>query len=352
MGRSARKSGRTTRVADLAAELGLSTATVSRALNGSDAVRPEVARRVLDHARRRGYTPNWLARSLAAQSQTFVGFLVPDINNTAYSIAAGACARLLGAHGYQLILAITGDDPEQEYEALNGIAGTQAASVIVAPSAGITEQASRALATMPVIEFNRTAGLGPRGVFCADRAAFQEATQHLLELGHTDIGYVGTTDAISNGRERLAGVRDALAAAGLELAPERVRLLSPTEARGWAAARELLDRTDRPSALLAGSSSLSVGAAQVVRELDLTVPDELSLIVYGDPEWSGLCDPGLTTIAVPYREMAEVVADLIVGLVNGSPRGCAVDEQHWLPARLVSRGSTAAPSRSTSTRRK
>lgn len=345
---------RAIRVADLAAELELSTATVSRALNGSPAVRPRVARRVLEHARRRGYAPNWLARSLAAQSKTFVGFLVPDIHNTAYSIAAGACARLLGSQGYQLILAITGDDPDREYETLTALAGTQVASIIAAPSARMTAETRKAMAGLPVVEFNRTAGLAARGVFCADRPAFAEATRHLLAYGHTDIAYVGTTDAVSNGRERLAGVRTALAEAGLSLATERTRLLPPTEENGRAAAEELLRDPNPPTALLVGSSNLSIGAAEAVRERPVAVPDELSLVVYGDPQWAALCHPGLTTVAVPYQRMAEVVADLVLGLIADSEEDTAEPttrdvegDQHWLPADLVVRGSTGPPRPST-----
>lgn len=349
-GEASEQTRRAIRVADLAAELELSTATVSRALNGSPAVRPRVARRVLEHARRRGYAPNWLARSLAAQSKTFVGFLVPDIHNTAYSIAAGACARLLGTQGYQLILAITGDDPEREYETLTALAGTQVASIIAAPSARMTAETRKAMAGLPVVEFNRTAGLASRGVFCADRPAFAEATRHVLAHGHTDIAYVGTTDTVSNGRERLAGVRTALTEAGLSLPQSRTRLLAPTEANGRAAAHELLGGSDPPTALLVGSSNLSIGVAEAVRELPVAVPAELSLVVYGDPQWAGLCHPGLTTIAVPYQRMAEVVADLVLGLIADTeegaeepPAGGLADDQHWLPASLVVRDSTAPP---------
>lgn len=344
---------RAVRVADLAAELELSTATVSRALNGNHAVRPEVAERVRAHARQRGYKPNWLARSLAAQSKTFIGFLVPDIRNTAYSIAADACSRLLGSQGYQLILAITEDDPDREYEALIGLAGAQVATIITAPSAHITEQARQALAGLPVVEFNRTAGLAPRGVFCADHTAFANATEHVLALGHSDIAYIGTTATVSNGRERFEGVRATLAEAGLDLPHERVRLLAPTEANGRTATHDLLRGSDRPTAVLVGSSNLSVGAARAVQEREIAVPDELSLVVYGDPDWSELCHPGLTTVAVPYREMAEVVAGLVVTLLgergavtashDGRHAGGNPDQQYWLPADLVPRHSTAPP---------
>lgn len=341
--RSSKRPGRAVRVADLAAELNLSTATVSRALNGSAAVRPEIARRILDHARLRGYVPNRLARSLAARSKTFVGFLVPDVQNLAYSIAAGTCARLLGAAGYQLILAITGDDAQREYEAVTGLAGAQVAGIIAAPSAGITDEGRAALANLSVVEFNRTADLARHGVFCDDRTAFVEATRHLLDLGHTEVAYVGTTDSVSNGRWRVDGVQEAHAEAAVPLDPERVRLVVPTEDNGYATTLDLLDRaTGRPTALLVGSSSLSIGAARAVQKLGVDVPRELSVIVYGDPRWSDLCHPRLTTVAVPYREMAEVVAELMLGLIGpaSQPTGPG---QRWLPAGLVVRSSTAPP---------
>ncbi|MGH3328185.1 MAG: LacI family DNA-binding transcriptional regulator [Streptomycetales bacterium] len=333
------------RVTDLAAELNLSTATVSRALNGSSAVRPEVARRVLKLARRRGYVPNRLARSLAARSQPFVGFLVPDVHNLAYSIAAGVCAQLFGAAGYQLILAISGDDPERESEALSGLAGAQVAGLIAAPSVGFTDRSREILSALPVVEFNRSGELGARGVFCDDRSAFEAAVDHLLSLGREDIAYLGTTDTVSNGRDRLEGTRAALRRAGLSLSPRRIRLEAPTEEDGYKAARELLDRADPPSALLVGSSSLSIGAARAVQELEAAVPEKLSLVVYGDRAWPALCHPGLTTIAVPYREMAEVVAGLMLDLVSAQgddPSGAERGADHrLLPAELVVRASTA-----------
>ncbi|MGH3341763.1 MAG: LacI family DNA-binding transcriptional regulator [Carbonactinosporaceae bacterium] len=347
-GRSdARAKGRraAVRLADLAAELNVSTATVSRALNGSSVVRPEVVQRVRMLASQRGYVPNRLARSLAALSQPFVGFLVPDVHNLAYSIAAGECARLLRATGHQLILAISGDDPERELEALSGLAGAQVAGLIAAPSIGITDRSREILSTLPVVEFNRSGALAAPGVFCDDRSAFEEAADHLIALGHRDIAYLGTTDRVSNGRARLEGTRTALRRAGLSLAPRRTRLEAPTELDGYQAARGLLDGADPPSALLVGSSSLSIGAARAVRELDASVPGNLSLVVYGDRDWPALCHPGLTTIAVPYREMAEVVAGLMLGLITtqgGEPARSGTGPEHrLLPAELVVRASTA-----------
>lgn len=336
------------RIVDLATELDLSVATVSRALNNVPVVRPEVARRVRDHAARRGYVTNRLASSLRSRTRTFVGFLVPDVENLAYSIAADACAQYVARAGYQLILAISGDDAESEYDALRGLAEAQVAGLIVAPTSGMKPSSRALLRDRSVVEFNRLTGLSEHSVVCDDQAAFEQATRHLLDLGHSSLAYIGTTDAVSNGRERIAGVRTELRRAGKRLQKQRTRLLPPTEKDGYHAARELLTGSSRPSALVVGSSNLSMGVARAVRELGIRVPDEMSLIVYGDSRWGALYEPGLTTITAPYREMARTVADIVTGLVardSGAASGTV-----RLPADLLVRESTAPPRTATRSR--
>src|SRR6266702_5944613 len=102
-------------VVEIARDLVVSTATVSRALNGSSAVRAELAERIRDHAESRGYVANRLARALSASaSRAFVGFVIPYVDTPAYSAIAAECARLLSDDGTQMILAITENDAKRE----------------------------------------------------------------------------------------------------------------------------------------------------------------------------------------------------------------------------------------------
>ncbi|MPZ62686.1 MAG: LacI family DNA-binding transcriptional regulator [Propionibacteriales bacterium] len=337
--------GERVRIVDLAQELQLSVATVSRALNHVPTVDDDIAQQVRDLAERRGYVANRLARSLRMRTPPFVGFLVPDVENLAYSIAVDACAKYVGQLGYQLILVISGDDSASEYAALRSLAEAQVAGLIVAPSPDMSEESRALLAGRSVVQFNRDCGLSDYTVVCDDRPAFADATRHLLELGHTRFAYVGTTDVVSNGRDRLEGVRGELSRAGRRLSNASTRLLPPTETDGYAAAYELFTTGSRPTALVVGSSNLSMGVARAVRELGIAIPQEMSLVVYGDDRWGGLYEPGLTTITAPYREMARTVADIVTELLSGGrrPRRGPVR----LPAELVIRGSIApAPPRS------
>ena len=346
---NAAASGRdSVRIVDLAAELDLSVATVSRALSNSPAVRPEVAQRVRDHAATRGYVANRLARSLRSQARSFVGFLVPDAQNLAYSIAATATAQHVARSGNQLILAISGDDPEQELQAIRSLAEAQVGGLIVAPSPHVSEESRRLLRTMTVVEFNRSAGLSTEMVLCDERGAFAEATRHLVDLGHRSIGYIGSTDLLSNGRERLEGVRSELERNGLALREEHVRTLPPTQEAGEEAAREILGGPGRPTGLVVGGSNLSIGVAHTIRRLGLTLPDDLSLVVYGDSDWGELFTPTLTTVKAPYLDMARVVTDAVSALMSPDPvRGGEVR----LDAELVVRESTAPPPRTRRTPR-
>lgn len=336
------------RITDLAAELGYSASTISRALNGDPIVGPELTARIREHAAKRGYVANRLAQSLTGAGRRFVGFLVPDVENRPYSIAASAVANSLAAAQHQLIVAISGDDPEQEHEALRSLVGAQVAAVIVAPTARMTKESKQLLATCPVVQFNRTLRLGTASVLCHDRAGLAAATRHLLDLGHRSVAYLGTSDRLSNGRDRLRGVTDAL---GAEVPAARRRLLPPTEDDGYAGTRDLLEGSAPPTALVVGSSSLSIGAARAVHDLGISIPSELSLVVYGDPTWGELYEPRLTTVAVPYRAMGQQVADTVMAMLSDDQQA-GRPPRHRLAAELVVRESTAPPARRSDQRRK
>lgn len=342
-GRGSRKTAGPTaspRITDLAAELGYSASTISRALNGDPIVGPELTAKIRAHATKRGYVANRLAQSLTGGGRRFVGFLVPDVENRPYSMAASALAQCLAGTQHQLIVAISGDDPQLEQDALRSLVGAQVAAIIVAPTSEMTKESKQLLGNCPVVvQFNRTLRIGAAAVLCHDRAGLAEAAAHLRELGHRDIAYLGSSSHLSNGRDRLRGVSDTL---GPTLSPARQLLLPPTEENGYAGTRELLTTTPAPTALIVGSSNLSVGAARAVHDLGITMPTELSLVVYGDPAWGELYEPRLTTVAVPYKAMGQQVADTVTAMLSGE-QSTGRPPRHRLATELIVRDSTAAP---------
>jgi LacI family transcriptional regulator len=337
-------------VVDLARELGISTATVSRALNGSALVRPDLAERIREHAQARGYVANRLARALSANtSRAFVGFVIPYVDTPAYSAVAAECARLFsqdgpGGPGTQMILTITENDPERELRQLRELLASRVAGLVISPSTGVLDDTKRLLAGVPVVELHRACGIAAPGVFTDDDQAIAESVLHLAALGHRRIGYLGTPVALSNGAARLRGMRRGARLAGLDPDELPSCLIEPTQDNGQRGALELLNRPEAPTALLVAGGALSIGAARAVRASGRRLPDDLSLVVYGDPSWFALSDPPLTTVAVPYPELARRAARLLLDRLDDPP-GAAPGPPELIRPELVLAGSTGPPSR-------
>jgi len=333
-------------VVEIARDLGVSTATVSRALNGSPAVRPELAVKVRAHAESRGYVANRLARALSSSSsRAFVGFVIPYVDTPAYSAVAAECARLLSADGTQMILAITENDPDRELAQLRELIGSRVAGLIISPSTCVREEARQLLREVPVVELHRACGIAAPGVFSADEAAMADCVRHLAGLGHTRIGYVGTPRQLSNGAARWRGVRRGMRLSGLDPRDMPMRLVEPTRQNGLDAAADLLADEPDVTALLVGGGPLSVGAAQAVRASGRRIPQELSLIVYGDPDWFALADPPLTMVHVSYPALAAAAARLLIDSVDAAHSRATPPpaRAHYLTPVLRLAGSTAPP---------
>jgi LacI family transcriptional regulator len=333
-------------VVEMARDLGVSTATVSRALNGSPSVRRELADRIRSHAEARGYVANRLARALSAStSRAFVGFVIPYVDTLAYSAVAAECARLLSAAGTQMILAITENDAAREYQQLRDLVGTRIAGLVISPTTHLLDDTRRLLTGLPVVELHRVSGINVPSVLSDDEQALTDSILHLAALGHTDIAYLGTPRELSNGVTRLRGIRRGIAQAGLD--PRRItfRLVEPTQENGRDATRELLSGGLPFTALVVGSGSLSVGAADAVRRSGRRLPGDLSLVVYGDPAWFVLADPPLTMVQIPYTGLARMAARLLLSALDAREAGTAppVPGPHLVPAVLRVAGSTGPP---------
>jgi LacI family transcriptional regulator len=267
------------------------------------------------------------------------------VDTPAYSAVAAECARLMSAAGTQMILAITENDPEREFQQLRDLVGTRIAGLIFSPSTHVLGDTRQLLTGLPVVELHRVSGIDAPGVFSDDEQALTDSVLHLASLGHTEIAYLGTPRELSNGAARLRGIRRGAALAGLD--PRRItfRLVEPTQDNGSDATQELLSGNPRFTALVVGSGSLSVGAAEAVRRSGRRLPDDLSLVVYGDPAWFALADPPLTMIQVSYAGLARCAARLLLRALDARETGTEPPPAgpHLVTAELRVAGSTGAP---------
>jgi LacI family transcriptional regulator len=326
---------------------GASRSTTSRALSGTGYVSPEVRDRVRKAAKRLGYVPDAMARGLKQRSSNTIGLLVSDLRNFFYAQLASGASQAAKQRGFALMLTDTGahevdgpetGDPESDEIAAADVFLTQrVAGVIVTPvSATVTGYLSdRGVA---VVEVDRSFGAKTADAVTVSNAeGATEATEHLISLGHRRIGLIIDELDWTTGRQRHAGYEAALRSAGLPVHEDLV------VSSGWNAddARRavirLLQRPDRPTALFAANNVIAEGVWRAAADLDLRIPDELSVIAFDDAPWMSLVSPPVSTVSQnPYALGEAAVQQLVERLLApDSPR-----RQVLLGTELVERGST------------
>jgi DNA-binding LacI/PurR family transcriptional regulator len=332
-------------IREVADEAGVSRSTASRALTGRGYVAPEVRNRVREVARALGYVADATARHLRQQASRSIGVLVSDLSNPFYAGLAAGISQQARKRQYTMMLTDDGGRPEIEAEAAEAFVALRVAGVIVTP---VSAEISTYLTgqRIPVVEVDRQFAAGECDAVLVDNgSAARKVTAQLLDLGHRRISLVIDELHWTTGRDRLAGYQTALAAAGIPLDDSLV------VTAGWDvdAARieihKLLSRPEPPTALFAANNVLAEAAWRAAAELNLSIPDQLSLVSFDDMAWMSLVRPGVTAIAQDAVALGEAA---VAQLVDRIQAPLAPVRTVLLSATVISRGSTASPSGSLS----
>lgn len=328
-------------LADVARAAGVSLSTASRALSEPALVRDDTAERVREAAQMLGYVPHGAARALATRRTRTIGAVFPPVENPIFASATHALARVLAAEGYTLLLASHEYDMLGELDAARALVERGADGMVlvgldrlpetynVLDRAGIPYEIAWSLDGGP----HHCVGLSHRG-------ASIRATQHLLDLGHTQLAVIaGDTNGNDRARDRLAGVRDALESRGLQLPPERVVHATFSLAQGRSAFAKLWERAPGFTAVVGGNDPLALGALLECQARGIRVPEEMSIVGFDDIELAGEITPGLTTVRVPSAEIGREAGRRLLARLAGEE----VPRVMELAAPLVVRGTTGPP---------
>lgn len=329
---------------DIAERVGLSVSTVGRALADDPRISEATKFRVRQAASDMGYVANRAARMMRGASSNVVGLVIPDIRNIFCSTIAHELSKNMELQGFQLILSETDDDRQVELRHLRELSANRVAGVIIVPSSRPHSESVKLLRAVPHIQLLRKQpSLGSQWFGLDDYEALRLSTAHLLELGHTQIGYVGGPAELPTGAERLKGFHTALREAGLREDVGRTALGPPSSVEhGRQAARQLLDAPSGPTALALGSVQLTLGVLEELARTGVKVPDELSVVGFGDHPGFSWWGPGLTTIALPIQEMATGCALWMMRRLTTKPRNDSAYTS-MSSGSLIVRGSTAPP---------
>ncbi|MCP4902778.1 MAG: GntR family transcriptional regulator [bacterium] len=271
-----------------------------------------------------------------------IGFVVQHLSNPYYSAFASALEAVLRARELNMILAGTGQNPEEELQCLQRMGERQVRGVLLCvPDHIHRPDAMRAFLKqrLPVVIIGgRQAGVALDSVDSDNRAGMTAAIDYLLDLGHTRIGFLS---AIAFGRTdvRMQLTAEILRSKGLEPG-HMVSVDTPDLAGGRLALDAMLEREDRPTAVLCTNDITAIGAIQRAFELGVSIPGEFSIVGYDDIPMASMATVPLTTVAVPLAELAELAFERLLARAEGyvgSPIHMTVEPS------LVVRGSTAAP---------
>ena len=331
-------------IRDIAAHLGISHTTVSRALAGHPKINSLTKARVRAAADAMGYVANASARTIRNSRSLLVGLVIPDIQNDFYASVAKRVADMLAAKGYQLALSVTEDDPEREMRDVRAMLEARAAGVIVTLTSAPRKETLAMLRQVRTVQLvRRQAELETDAVTIDDQSGTHAATHHLIQYGHQSIAYIGTTTAMSSGRARLEGFTQAMAKAGLDAGTHWLGPPRPEFARQ--AISLMLRMKKRPTGLVLGSSELTLGALQGLQAGGISYPQQISLVGYGDPPWFSLVGGGITTVSLPVADVAATTTGLVLNDLNEADAGAGQEAQTTVSAlsirpSLVLRGST------------
>jgi DNA-binding LacI/PurR family transcriptional regulator len=320
---------------DVARRAGVSQPTVSLVLSGNPRARvaEPTRERVLRAARELGYRPNLVARGLVSQRSFGLGVVVPDLNNPFFTEVVSGAERVAAESGYAMLLCDTRQTPAARH--VESLRARLIDGVILDPGSASAVPAEL-LAELNVVVIDSADG-GLPGVTSDVIGTGRQAAQHLLELGHRELGFIGPATDSRVFRLRERGYVEAVSAAGVSIRSEWLRRAPPTLAGGAAAMRVLLSGVQRPTAVFCGNDLAALGALKACLTAGVRVPEQLSIVGCDDIEMAVVVTPELTTVRVPARGLGARAARMLVGLIEGrQPRRGAP-----LPVELIVRGTTA-----------
>jgi LacI family transcriptional regulator len=330
-------------IEDVARRAGVSTATVSRALSGSNApVREATRRRILEAVDELGYHPSALPSYLRARSSRSLGLVITDIGNPFFPAVARGVEDVARSAGFGLVLTNTDEDAELERDALLTLLGERVGGVILASTGRTNQGLDRLVAAgIPVVALDRRIeGVDVDSVMVDNVSAAQAATEHLLALGHRRIGFIGGPSYVSTAADRYVGYRQAFERRGLPVVDDLVRTGDLRDRGGFEQGMALLTADQPPTAIFSVNGQTTVGLLRACRASDRRLPDEVSLVGFDDLPTGELLDPPLTAVVQPSYRLGQVAAELLLARRDDPDREVV---HEVLEADLVVRGSSGPP---------
>jgi LacI family transcriptional regulator len=329
------------RIQDVARAAGVSVTTASRVLNNKDDVAPETYEKVRRVMAELNYTASLAAKSMRSRTTNVIGLVLPDVTDAFNLAVIRGVGTTIRTSSYDLLIYTIGSPGrnkraswEQEHVALLS-SGLTDGCIVVTPVAPTFPDTARIV----VVDPNGNGASVP-SVIATNRVGAMELMRYLIGLGHRRIGFITGRYDTQSATRRFLAYQDGLAEAGIPFDPDLVQEGDYTRDHGQAAARRLLDRPDRPSAIFAANDQTALGVMDIAAELGLRIPQDLSVAGFDNIPESMYSTPKLTTVDQSIHEMGALAAKMLIDMLQGEDLGQPL---HKIPTRLIIRESCQPP---------
>ncbi|WP_051309036.1 LacI family DNA-binding transcriptional regulator [Desulfogranum japonicum] len=325
------------KIKDIAEAAGVSTATVSRVLNGKQHVRPEVQKKVLEIVKQMNYSPNRAAQSLRSRQSSMIGLVVADIQNPFFASVCRAVEDVSQAHNYSIILCNTDENPEKEQMYLELLQNENAAGIILSPTKRLAKHFPQELANQtPMVLIDRKVeGVDVDSVLIDNFSAAKTLTTHLLGNGLKRIAGLFGSPSIT-GEERLLGYQAAFQESGIKIDPDLIIELPAKMENAHEAVTKLLESESPPEAIMTSSGLLANGAFRAIRDKEIEIPGTLAFATFDESPWTSMTRPAITVIEQPTYDIGMTAGEMLIKRIREQSRPT---RQVVLSSRLIIRQS-------------
>jgi LacI family transcriptional regulator len=328
---------------DVATRAGVSQATVSYVINNSDDAIPEATRQRIRLAMEElGYVPNRAARSLRSDKTFTIATIIPDITNPFYPAFQRGIQDVTRQYDYDLILYNTDEREIEEKRYLRSLEESQVDGAIVVlfhhNFHELQALLDRGLHLVALVSGAQDVGDLPLDTIYIDNsAAAYKAVCYLADQGHTRIGMIAGSVGTPPRLSRIHGYQLALASHHLPLDEKIIRGGGFTEQGGYESMKQLLNSSPRPTAVFAANDLMAIGAMNAIREVGLSIPEDISVVGFDDIPAARLISPPLTTITQFKQQLGQRAAEMLFERMNGTVTGAGRSVQ--MPFELIIRQS-------------
>lgn len=309
--------GKNATINDLADRCGISVMTVSRYFNQPWKVSMGTKKKIEDAIRRLNYHPNHLARSLSTRKSFTLGVVVPDIRNPFFNTMVHEIDMYVTPGKYNLLLCNTQENGEEEIRALDTLLSRAVDGIIIAPVTNHAVEILQERETPFVLVDRDFENVDADYIGCDHYTGMCTATEHLLKLGHRDIALFAGPLFLYPFEQRMRAYRDTLTKYGIEPSPGLILQVDITDVRNaFETCRQLLVSKKRPTAIIASNNNIGSGVFKAILDSGLSVPDDISLIVFDKISGYDIIRPKITCIVQPLEFIGRNAAAFILERIN------------------------------------